>query len=134
MTHDNTETVVHLEDPPNPDLGDLQQRDVFTLPDVPVRVVGTVQVTQVPAKAGPSVIHRFHSGSPTFADQVLGRDLRRSRAVLVCDTAWTYGTAQDKVTLPWPANVPLIITHADEMWAKGTDLKVLAVVTEQYGD
>jgi len=126
------EVVVNIEDPPNPDLGDLQQRDVFHFPDTPVRVVGTVQVSQVPAKAGPSIKHNFNS--TTVAEHVLGRDLRRSRALMVCDTAWTYGTAQDKCTLPWPANVPLEITHADEVWAKGTDGKVLSVVTEQYGD
>lgn len=121
---------IPLEDPPAPDLGELQQREVFTYGAVPVVIEGPVRVQHLPSKAGPAAIQVLD----TVAEHVIGRDLRRSRAVLVCDTAWFYGTSKTGCNLPIPANAMLVLTHGDEIWARGTATKVLTVITEQYAD
>jgi len=117
-------------DPPNPDLIDLQQRDI-TPPAVPVKVEGLVRVQTLPAKAGPSFVHFL----TTRQEQVLGRDLTRSRALLLGSVAWQYCDTKSGARLVWPANVPMEITHADEVWASVASVEgELYVITELYGD
>ncbi len=125
------ETVpINLEDPPNPDLGDLQQRDLHVFDAIPVTIEGTVNTALAPARFG----HALAQNLTTAVEQVLGADLRRAKTTMICDTAWTYGVQASSCVCPWPANVPLVVTHSGPVYAKGTAGKVLTVISELYGD
>lgn len=67
--------------------------------------------------------------------RVLGRDPRRRRALLISTAAFLVGNSQQEATAgiapSWPANVPLELTHVDEVWADvASSTAVVTVVTE----
>lgn len=122
------EIQITVEDPPVPDLDEVEQRDITGLPAVQVDVVGPVRIQPQPARIA-STILEFLSSTPV---QILAPDLRRSRAVLCSTLAWNYLGKRNGLALPWPANVPLEITHGGEVWASSGASAVLSVIVENY--
>jgi hypothetical protein len=120
-----------IEDPPNPTLDELQQRDL-PVPSVPVRVDGQVKVYNLPARSGPVVVVDIDT---TTTQPILSADPKRSLATLIVDTAWYYKNRSNGQELPWPANVPLVLTHCDEVWARAqSEDGTLSGITEYYAE
>jgi hypothetical protein len=126
--------VVIVEDPPNPDLPELQQRDLAIPPVVPVVIQGPVLTRAQPARSGPA----FPQALTDRVEQVLAADPRRSRATMVSGDDWLYMQSSNGQRLPWPADVPLVILHGDAVWATRAAAAeqdgILSVVTEIYAD
>lgn len=125
------------EDPPQPDLPDLQQREVYDVPAVPVCIDGTTDVHVVPNKRF-SVSFEPIGASPI---RVLTADPTRRRATLMLRSAtatdvWTIMSASTGQGISWPANVPFIAEHCDEMWAKADTptSATLGVAVENWAD
>ena len=127
MSNERDDQAVAVQDPPAPDLAETQQRDI-PYQAVPVCVDGPVRTQAQPARMGPVQTYILESAE----QQVLSNDLRRSRATLVTSATWNYLRKKGGTPAPWPANVPLILLHADEVWASGTT--TLTVITEMYAD
>jgi hypothetical protein len=121
---------VFVEDPPDPDLPDLQQRDL-PMPTVPVEVEGKVRVLHLPNRG--SAVEAFPMD--TTQRRVLGADPKRARVVLVSSVAWNYARTKTGQTAPIPANVPITLTHTDEVYAAvPTSTGTLAVISEYWAD
>ena len=121
---------VYVEDPPNPDLADLQQRDL-PMPTVPVEVTGTARVHGVPNRT--SSVEAF--AMTTTQQRVLGADWKRARVALVSSVAWNYSRSRTGVAAPIPASEILYLTHCDEIVASvPTSTGVLTVIAEYYAD
>lgn len=119
-------------DPPNPDLDELQQREIPPpFPPVPVTLDGPVPVRILPSKKGPAFTHPLYG----TLSRVLGYDPSRAVAILVCESEWFYSTGSSGQLVRWPADVPLPIGHCDEVFARvATDATAdLSVITEVYG-
>lgn len=90
------------------------------MPSVPVRVEGPVGVQHIPSRAAAG-FQRFLSSTDN-ATRLIGADPRRRIVRVVCDLPFLFGTDQASVnqgTAPlWPADTPLLITHAEELWIK----------------
>jgi hypothetical protein len=116
-------------DVPTPDLQQLQQRDED--PAVPVRTAGPVETHELPSRsAQPSSMTLT-----TTMQHVLGADLKRKRATLVADDDWRYSTTRSGPGVRWPADVPLLIEHADAVYAKvSADTAELSVISETWAD
>jgi hypothetical protein len=124
------EKTVQIEDPPDPALPELQQRDL-PFPTVPVEVPGKVRVQPLPARN--SSANAFPMD--TTLRRVLGADPKRSRVQLVSTVAWLYGRTASGERVPWPANVVCVVTHSDEIYAAvPTSTGTLAVIAEYYAD
>lgn len=105
------------------DLGDeVLQEDPPYKPAlcVPVMVEGPVGVQHVPSRAAGGFQRQLSVADG--ATQVLGADPRRRIVKIVCDVPFLYAPEQASVNQgvapSWPANVPLVITHADPVWIK----------------
>lgn len=121
-------TGTPIEDPPTPDLDELQQRPALMV-TVPVQQQGPLSVRLLPSKTGP-VSADVLSVTPL---QVLGADLGRASAVLVCDVDWLISTGRSSTRGRWPADVPLYIGHCDEIFASvSTGTGNLTTVTEFF--
>lgn len=118
-----------IEDPPNPDLADLQQREL-PLPVVPVRHEGPVRTLAMPARSGPA----FTVPLGTSPAHVVAEDPRRAAVLLVATVAWNYWAGRSKQAVPIPANVVLTIHHCGEIYASGATPGDLSVITEVYAD
>ncbi len=115
-----------------PILEEVFQHDVPG-PVVPVDVRGPVIVHQLPSKGGPSFKHPL---TTTFS-QVLGHDNKRARTtLLLAGAAWEYSrTGASGSGVPWPSNVPLVLEHCDQVWARvTTETGNLSVITEIWAD
>jgi hypothetical protein len=124
--------AVTIEDPPAPPLEDVQQREDYT-PTVPVKVAGPVRTQDLPARSGPAYTVPLDSASSPV--RALYADLRRSRAVLVCASAWQYRRNKGSEACPIPANAMLVVTHGDEAYASiGSSTATLTVITEYYAE
>lgn len=124
---DSSESTVN--DPPVPALPDVEQRPV-NYPAIPVQVVGPVLVQQQPARQGQTNLEHL---SQTVPLQVLSPDPRRQRAILVSGTAWSMSNKRSGAQAPIPANVPIELHHASEVWALGTTgEQSLTVIIETY--
>lgn len=122
--------VRYVEDPGMPDVPELLQRDV-ELPAVPVRHDGPLIVQIAPSLRGPA----FSMALATTFQHVLGADPKRRRAVLLADEAWLYRTATSGGGVPWPADMPLYLEHADQVYAATpTGTATLTVITEIWAD
>jgi hypothetical protein len=138
MTDPDVPQVSHpvTEDPPQPDLAELQQREVFEYPSVPVRLDGPASVSTLPNG-------RFSVSAEPLGDnavRVLTNDPRRRRAVLVMYSAtatdyWKVKSTASGQGVPWPANVPCVMDHCDEVWAQvGAGYLTLSVLIEHWAD
>ena len=120
----------YVEDPGQPDVPELLQREPV-YPAVPVKMEGAVTAHQLPAKRGPA----FTQDLSTTFQHVIGADLKRKRMLLISTVAWLYRTSTTGVGVPWPANVPLELTHADHVYAAvPTSTGTLTVITEVWAD
>lgn len=118
---------------PEPDLAELQQRDQDG-PAVPVRTAGPVEVHELPSRQAPAF-------STTLADDnqhILGADRKRKVAILICDEPWLYAQQRSAPGVRWPADVPLVITHCDEVYAAihpdAAGTGTLSVISEIWAD
>jgi hypothetical protein len=122
--------MVQVEDPPDPSLPELQQREL-PFPTVPVEIPGKVRVQPLPARNSSANVFPMD----TKLRRVLGADPKRSRVQLVSTVAWLYGRTASGESVPWPANVPCVVTHSDEIYAAvPTSTGNLAVIAEYYAD
>lgn len=123
--------VPYIEDPGTPDVPELLQRDVVEYPSVPVRLDGIVVVQLAPSLRGPAFVQAL---STTF-QHVLGADPKRRRTILLGDADWLYRTSTSGVGVPWPLDVPLVLEHADHIYAAvPTGTGTLTVITEVWAD
>lgn len=133
-----TEPATHpvLEDPPQPDLAEYQQREVFDLPTVPVRLDGPAAVTRLPNRKFTTVTEAL-GAAPA---RILYNDPSRARAVVVMYSAtatdnWVCMSSSSGQSVVIPANVPIVFEHCDEVWAKvGVGFLSLAVMIENWAD
>lgn len=128
------------EDQPQPDLPELQQREVFELPSVPVRIDGPAQVNTLPSRRF-SVSQEPVGASTANATRVLTNDPTRRRAIILfrSGTSTDFFLVQSASTgqgVAWPANVPLVMDHCDEVYAKGGAAEAisLSVLIESWAD
>lgn len=114
-----------------PILEEVFQHDIPG-PVVPVDVRGPVVTHPLPSKGGPSFAHPL---TAVFS-KVLGHDLKRSRTTLLIGAAWEYSrTGASGSGVPWPSNVPLVLLHCDQVWARVVaDTGNLSVITEIWAD
>lgn len=120
----------YVEDPGYPDVPDLLQREV-DLPAVPVRHDGPLVVQMAPSLRGPAFVQAL---STTF-QHILGADPKRRRTILLGDADWLYRTSTSGNGVPWPADVPLVLEHADQIYAATpTSTANLTVITEVWAD
>lgn len=129
MTHpDHLVTSV-----PDPDLDKLQQRqpEITGVPNVPVEIVGTPRVLNAPNRdwACQSMV------LSTVLSHVVGNEFNRAVLTLCADGDWLVSTARGKPGKRWPANVPLVLTHSEEVWAGcATGTPTLTFIAEYHAD
>lgn len=122
--------AVAIEDPPRPELPELQQREL-PYPAVAVQHEGPIHAQVLPSRAGPA----FTVALSTTAHHVQGNDPRRARTLMISAVAWRYHRGRSGEGVPWPANVPMEITHHDEVWASvPTDVGTLSVISQYWAD
>lgn len=130
---------MEIEDVPTPELDNLQQRDM-PVPAVPVRVEGTVLTQRLPNRIGAVSVEAL---SATRGTPALRADPRRASAILMLATVDAAGGATKLLVArsitgqyaTWPLNVPLPVTHCDDVFAKvDTGTGTLTVLTESYAD
>ena len=134
-------TIPIREDPPAPVLDELQLREVFDLPTVPVQLDGPAEVHVLPSRRF-NVSQEAVGGSNVVATRILTQDLTRRRAVVIFRSATATDSFLVQSTssgqgIPWPANVPLEFQHCDEVFAKNNaaDTNItLSVFTEHWAD
>jgi hypothetical protein len=126
---------VSVHEHENPDMDELAQQDP-PVQAVPVRVEGPVQTRAMPAVLG---IH-YSRTFGTTAEQLVGRELRRSRLLVWCKTnpIWV-GRSQAEVDADTCAQLPagliLPIQHTDEVWvAAETATALVSYVHELWAD
>ena len=119
-----------IDELPEPlDPQDVDQAQVIG-PAILVRPDGPITVHNLPAKAGPV---EFDTVASTGWIKVLNRDPKRKRATLIAT-----GTVADQTAsvmfnrassgtsgAPWPLNVPLVVEHGDELYARAVTTSVV---------
>jgi len=114
-------------------------QEAYGVCGVPVKPVGPVTVTELPARCGAAFsvpVAAPVAGADNFPVEVLGSDARRKRVVLICDQDWVYARkASDKNGAKWPKTVPLELLHCDDIYARAqTTAGTLAVIVETWAD
>jgi len=134
---DPDQPVTVVEDAPQPDLSDLQQREVFDGPAVRVCVDGSTDVHTLPNRGFSTSIEPIGSNGV----RILFADPRRRKATIILRSAtatdfFYVSASQSGQGVPWPANVPMVHDHCDEVWAKeGTPAAPsLSVLYETWAD
>jgi len=125
--------ITSTEDPPDPDLAELQQRETIIIDPytVPVRHVGPVGTRELPAQGSGA----FATVLSTDMQHILGADLTRKRALLVCAAAWEYSASRTGGGVPIPANAVIDIRHCDSVYAKvTTGTAELSTITEHWAE
>lgn len=128
----------YIEDPPNPDLADLQQREL-PVPAVPVRHEGPVRTHALPSRAGLATTVPLPAGPGAgvkgLSVRVLDSDPRRARAILTAPLGWFYQHKMSGEKVPFPANTSMVLLHCDQVYACVADTTTtLSVITEYYAD
>ena len=133
-----TETAepLHVPDPSEPDVDELQADEMYGALVTPVRVEGPVSTHELPARGGSA-----RSWSITGdAQRVLGEDLRRKKALLLSFDhplffGYTIGECQASTAARWPALQQLALSSIDELWirsAEAAGAKTEVTVAEEY--
>ena len=122
-----------IEDPPNPELDDVQQREVPSLACVPVRIEGPVRVLNLPNRFGGLSSDVLMASDATNARpiRILDADQRRAVATLIGSDAWYMMRQSTGTRAPIPANVPVVVTHAEAVWALGQAGKTVTLTAIQ---
>lgn len=98
---------------------------------------GPITTHELPARAGAA----FSQICSTTSTQVIGKDLKRKRAILLStDNPFYYSSREisqvnSASAALWPINVPLVLQHGDEVWvacATASMVSTIAVVTENF--
>lgn len=114
-----------------PEVEDLQQENDLRNVVVPVRVADPVLTHELPSRVGVIQVAPLS----TSAVKVLYSDLKRKKAQLVCASAFLIARNKSGEFALWPANVPLVLTTSDELWAKvSSSTADLTVVSEVWAD
>jgi len=113
---------VQIEDPPAPNLDDLEQREPVALPSVPVTIEGPVRVQNLPARFSSATsdmlpVKAAAGAVPVLPVRILSEDPRRTVATILCVQDWRYMTSRTGVSVFWPKNVPMVVTHMAEVYA-----------------
>jgi hypothetical protein len=119
--------------PAFPALVDQEQIEAPRLPmtPVPVAVAGPVVTMRLPARSGSPMFHDL----TTSMAHILGPDMRRTRVTLICDADWRYAIGQAGNGVPWYAKVPLVLEHADAIYARvPTSTGTLTIIPEFTGE
>jgi len=97
---------------------------------MPVRIDEPVRVQDLPAQASQA----FTTPLTTSFARVLPADPTRARATLICSVAWEYSRGGASGSgCPWPANVALVIRHADQVQARvPTSTGTLTTISESW--
>ena len=119
-------------DDPTPDEVLAEEPSSPHIPPVPVAVQGPVRVQQLPSPVWAMI---SYAGVTTAAIQILGAEPRRRTATVLGSAAIRIGqtSAQaDAQAAPWPANIPLAMTHDGEVWARADTGTVNIMVLVEY--
>jgi len=127
-----------------PDVDEVLQAEAPELTTIPVSVAelrGPVRVQQLPRKAAATMTRRL----TTAPGQILRADHRRASAVLVAPVGFLVAFSETACQAPsamayWPADTPLTIGAAVEVWAliltpgvgELAELDRVSVVTEHW--
>lgn len=117
-----------------PDLDGLQQQDAPALPmaPVPVAVEGPVLTHELPSRIGPIDMYQL---SATAWTKILYADRKRKTAQVLFTTqdALISRTGSGSVAngAPWPKNIPLPISHCDELYAAAATAGTVATVVQE---
>jgi hypothetical protein len=113
-------------------------QQTYGVAGVPVKPVGPVSVTELPARCGvaTSIALAAPGTGENVPISVLERDPRRKRVVLICDQDWIYSRKpSDKHGAPWPKSVPLVLEHCDDILARAQSTAgTLTVIVENWAD
>ena len=124
------EHTVTEEEEPAYSVAAIDQHD-YAIPAVRVDVgEAPIRVVGVPNR---SAAIDTEALSTTWT-KVLREDLTRARAVLMCSVAFEVAKKNSGGSgAPWPANIALVLTHGDEVWARvSNSTGTLTVITERY--
>jgi hypothetical protein len=92
-----------------------------------------VQVQQLPHRLG--VVDSVTLVQNAAPEQLLVADRRRARAVLVAAAAFNVRRGRAGKACVWPANVALVVEHADELWGSTTAADAtVTIITEYFAD
>lgn len=126
--------------PASPSIAQIEQEDLAPARlSVLVEHNGPITSHELPSRSGSAFSQIFDSGGST--QQLLGKDLKRKRALIVSTDNPFYYAARDQANpnsaaaALWPANVVLEITHADEVHIAGAtadQVSTIAVITENF--
>ena len=118
-----------LQDPPSPDLDEVQQREHYAVQAVPVCVEGVTAVVLAPARSGSVLLEHL----TTDLVRVLHTDPKRAAATFIGADAWTMGNKAGGTQCPIPADVPVRVQHCAEVWAAAaTGTTTLTIITEVW--
>lgn len=122
------------EDPPNPDLDQLQQRPPV-IPAVAVALAGSAQVHILPAIRSAVTADTYVQDGNGQPDQILYNDPKRSKATLISTSDFFYLSNRTGTKAPWPKNVPLVVTHSDNAFVSGqTQAAQITCIMEFWAD
>lgn len=119
-----------------PDRSELLQEEYDT-PAIPVCIKDPVRTTELPSRfAGMRTVPQVTSGAPV---QLLFKDYRRKSATInALNANIILGGTQSQADLggaTWPANVPLVVTSYEEVWAKAVSTTTdISVIIESWAD
>lgn len=121
------------------ELSEVRQDDdinTFDIPNLPVEVVGPVQVHQLPSISAGS--RKFVAVASTEARRVANADPRR-RSITVLSIAEnfyvgaTQNEAQSGYGAEWPKLVPLVMTHQDAVYVTAVqNTTTVSVLVENW--
>ena len=101
------------------------------MPAVRVQTEGPVRVQNLPNRNG-NVTADVYGISP---ERILYQDPKRAVATLIGNAAWTYSPSKTSTRAPIPANVPIVVTHCDEVWAAAvTGTVTVVAIMEMFAD
>jgi hypothetical protein len=120
------------ETDPTPDEVLAEEIPARLIPPVPVVVPGPVRVQQLPSPVWAMVSYASVGTTPT---QLLTAEPRRRKATILGSAAFRTGpsgAAADAQAAPWPANIPLEMTHDGEIWGRADTGTVNIMVLVEY--
>lgn len=137
--------------PASPAIEAVEQEAPAAPTAVPVRVAGPVTTHELPSRR--SAPFTTQVGCPPEFVSLLGRELKRKRAILISsDKPFLYATVQAGLSqaLPatavvpagaawWPAMTPLTLLNSDQVFvacysSTSTDTATISVISETFAD